>query len=183
MWFSHSDMPSRVGMDGHPCLADSSHPIGPHSSVGRAFSSGSSQDPRGLSRAGRVENRISNGAPSGARQGRASVPVRWDGYIRLRVKVVGASLLEGCRPPDGVHTLCTPALPPAAPQPDTFTDTCRCFTSRWRQGMAWPRWSAEQDGDRAHRECCSEAPSSRHLRRPAETEEDIFWSLRTPTDD
>ena len=100
-----------------------------------------------------------------------------------RVKVVLASLLEGCRPPDGVHTLCTPALPPAAPQPDTFTDTCRCFTSRWRQGMAWPRWSAEQDGGRAHRKYCSAAPSSRRLRRPAESEEDIFWSLRTPTDD
>ena len=109
--------------------------------------------------------------------------VKFASVVSHRIKVVVASLLEGCRPPDGVHTLCTPALPPAAPQPDTFTDTCRCFTSRWRQGMAWPRWSAEQDGGRAHRKYCSAAPSSRRLRRPAESEEDIFWSLRTPTDD
>ena len=67
------------------------------------------------------------------------------------IKVVGASLLEGYRPPDGVHTCALPHSRQRPPQPDTFTDTCRCFTSRWRQGMAWPRWSAEQDGDRAHR--------------------------------
>ena len=72
---------------GHPCLADSSHKIGPHGRRKKAFSSGSSQDPRGLSCAGRVENRVSNGAPSGPWQGRASVPIRADGYSRLRVKL------------------------------------------------------------------------------------------------
>ena len=73
------------------------------------------------------------------RLGRLVLPEHEPSYLGLtylvtsttqQVKVVVASFLEGCRPPDGVHPCALPHSRQRPPQPDAFTDACRCFTSR-----------------------------------------------------